>query len=724
MGNSMIDIRRRIAMNQPHIVTPAQADVVTFNTDMAVPLKKLKVSMEPAQDLHGYDNPWPAGGGANVFDALTWITLGSNSSNYSVSSDETITVLQNDLGGISNRLFSLTAGDTYSALTTGNIATIRVFDSASGTIATGGSLTFTVPDDGKIAVKFTAASYPSSGKCVIVKGSTFPTAWSPYTNICPISGWDGVQVWDDPKYGGNIEWNQIAPELKINNYTFNNSDGTISDGVISVAPREIGVQYNFGISNTVASIPIVGHKYYYSEEIKITTETQKRRYVITMNFYNFWHPTNLVIGEFVRVEVIGTCMTDAYKARLFNYPINTSGTSESTDEIVEVKNIILCDLTAMFGAGNEPSTVEEFKALFPADYYPYNKGDITTVGAVNGDPYRHATITIPSDPGIVYGGQITVNDDGTGTLKSELAYALLNDPDKWVSATGTTNFQYMQYYNGRKKYDNSYTGLSCSYMTVDTLKQNTQTARWRGASDTQFGLKWTDGTLEQVKADAAAGKIAICYELATPLTYTLTAAQVTTLLGTNHVWSDAGQVELSYWTHTSSTVKTTLVRRNYSPNGASWSDTSAINLSAGDFIEAKIDLSGCTGSSENVLSIGSIIDTWAIGSSPNHTAGTEDAVVHLYYPKNGALALDVSYTIIADGKEEKHQRNLESITLSSNILTVRLDKTGLHINGGANVIPEYTVLPILVAKNALTVGSIEGNSRSHATYEYIEIVNK
>ena len=29
------------------------------------------------------------------------------------------------------------------------------------------------------------------------------------------------------------------------------------------------------------------------------------------------------------------------------------------------------DLTAIFGAGNEPSTIEEFEAMFPADYYEY-----------------------------------------------------------------------------------------------------------------------------------------------------------------------------------------------------------------------------------------------------------------------------------------------------------------------------------------------------------------
>lgn len=38
------------------------------------------------------------------------------------------------------------------------------------------------------------------------------------------------------------------------------------------------------------------------------------------------------------------------------------------------------DLTQMFGAGNEPSTVEEFEKMFPADYYPYAVGEIVSAG--------------------------------------------------------------------------------------------------------------------------------------------------------------------------------------------------------------------------------------------------------------------------------------------------------------------------------------------------------
>ncbi len=38
------------------------------------------------------------------------------------------------------------------------------------------------------------------------------------------------------------------------------------------------------------------------------------------------------------------------------------------------------NLTKMFGSGNEPNTVEEFEKIFPADYYPYNAGEIVSAG--------------------------------------------------------------------------------------------------------------------------------------------------------------------------------------------------------------------------------------------------------------------------------------------------------------------------------------------------------
>ena len=49
-----------------------------------IPVKNLAVNIEPIQDLHGYENPWPAGGGINIWDE-EWeqgrITNGTNSTN-------------------------------------------------------------------------------------------------------------------------------------------------------------------------------------------------------------------------------------------------------------------------------------------------------------------------------------------------------------------------------------------------------------------------------------------------------------------------------------------------------------------------------------------------------------------------------------------------------------------------------------------------------------------
>lgn len=46
---------------------------------------------------------------------------------------------------------------------------------------------------------------------------------------------------------------------------------------------------------------------------------------------------------------------------------------------VKIK-IQIFDLTAMFGSGNESTTAEEFEKIFPADYYPYNAGEVVSAG--------------------------------------------------------------------------------------------------------------------------------------------------------------------------------------------------------------------------------------------------------------------------------------------------------------------------------------------------------
>ena len=55
----------------------------------------------------------------------------------------------------------------------------------------------------------------------------------------------------------------------------------------------------------------------------------------------------------------------------------------------------LFDLTTMFGAGNEPATVEEFEWMFPEDYYPYDAGSLLSVN-IEGIQSAGTTRDIPA----------------------------------------------------------------------------------------------------------------------------------------------------------------------------------------------------------------------------------------------------------------------------------------------------------------------------------------
>lgn len=95
---------------------------------------------------------------------------------------------------------------------------------------------------------------------------------------------------------------------------------------------------------------------------------------------------------------------------------------------VKIK-IQIFDLTTMFGAGNEPSTVEEFEKMFPADYYPYNAGEIVSAGVTEvavGDTAYPIPEAIRNLPG--YGWS-------AGTARSYVDY----ENKKYVQCVGSVD---------------------------------------------------------------------------------------------------------------------------------------------------------------------------------------------------------------------------------------------------------------------------------------------
>ena len=81
-------------------------------------------------------------------------------------------------------------------------------------------------------------------------------------------------------------------------------------------------------------------------------------------------------SEWGTYNSIYTGIYDDYKYIAIRIFIHTNDTGKTIDNAT-VK-FQLFDLTEMFGAGNEPKTVAEFKAKFPNDYYPYSPSCFVT----------------------------------------------------------------------------------------------------------------------------------------------------------------------------------------------------------------------------------------------------------------------------------------------------------------------------------------------------------
>lgn len=80
----------------------------------------------------------------------------------------------------------------------------------------------------------------------------------------------------------------------------------------------------------------------------------------------------------------------------------------------------LFDLTAMFGSGNEPSTVEEFEKMFPADYYPYAAGEIVSAGTEE-IVEQGRNLCDPTIFSTAYPDRIAVKDDVIDVFSGDIA---------------------------------------------------------------------------------------------------------------------------------------------------------------------------------------------------------------------------------------------------------------------------------------------------------------
>lgn len=144
----------------------------------------------------------------------------------------------------------------------------------------------------------------------------------------------------------------------------------------------------------------------------------------------------------------------------------------------------------------------------------------------------------------VYGGTLDVT---TGKLRITFAYALLNDPDKWVEYSGSVaKYQYTERYTDRKL--GSRTVMACSAFPVFETGIPLSIGWLNSFNSTNIGIVDTNSvlSLSDLKTLAGNNSIEIVYELAEAVEIDLTPQQITTLIGDNNIWSDSGNVDVTY----------------------------------------------------------------------------------------------------------------------------------------------------------------------------------
>lgn len=173
----------------------------------------------------------------------------------------------------------------------------------------------------------------------------------------------GAKLVSVKKIGGRtIVWNQLVAKQAESEHNYGLDFAWLDNGKIKISGTSAYAGGDPNVYTILKSIEVIGnHKYLF----KLTG---------TDRFY--------ILGY-----GIGDSTTQAQKS-IFNAPdsgiesITICGIGEKIQSGTVIDDTVcpqIFDLTKIFGAGNEPSTPEEFEAMFPDDYYGYNDGTLMSI---------------------------------------------------------------------------------------------------------------------------------------------------------------------------------------------------------------------------------------------------------------------------------------------------------------------------------------------------------
>ena len=217
----------------PPIEKTITGNPIHITDALAKPVQALSIALEPVQDLHGYSYPWPAGGGVNLLDPAKCSAVGPGGAYGLTVTHDQATAIWTISGTPTSQNASLGFNFcTYSDFSlSGKGYQVQAFPISGTPIKN--IYGFRNEAENKIAIVIDTVANPTVNMTFKVSvAATAQTAWSPYSNLCPISGWTGANVYHS---GADTS------DATTYSITFPSEAGTVYGGTLDVTTGKLTV---------------------------------------------------------------------------------------------------------------------------------------------------------------------------------------------------------------------------------------------------------------------------------------------------------------------------------------------------------------------------------------------------------------------------------------------------------------------------------------------------
>lgn len=221
--------------NSNVVVDTASGAIANFETPLAMPLLDAQIDVNAVQDLHGQSGAYPPGGGVNKWDEEWELgALGSVSGQPEYSVDRIrsknfcpctpSTSIYGYIGTSGVNLFIYYYDENYEFLGRGTIT-----NSVKNTLYNAAYFKIMTYEGGYTSYKNDISiNYPSTDH-----------DYHPYSNICPINGWDEISV---VGCGGNL-WNGEWEAGSINEQTGLDEYSEVAWRIVGYIPVKPNTKY-------------------------------------------------------------------------------------------------------------------------------------------------------------------------------------------------------------------------------------------------------------------------------------------------------------------------------------------------------------------------------------------------------------------------------------------------------------------------------------------------